>query len=189
MDVTRSSKLVGLIRSIVAELFPGLDYLGQIECEITSQSGAFVSVRPTSPKDNQKLPDLSRIPFRGAAGIAGQHVVGTRVAVAFVYTDPDLPPLPYIAAVAGADDSGFLPTVLRIDASNHVDVGASALAVNLAEADAFVLRDGDTIQLDAMGGIVAGGSGTLTSVIGTIKLGPSVVAPGAPPAGRSKVKA
>jgi hypothetical protein len=157
----RSSRLLNALAAIIPELFPELELTGAFGYEVTSQSGAFVTVRPV--QKDRGLPETARVRFMGAPGVAGQLEPGTRVALSFVDGDRAQP---FIAAVEGADGGGFLPISLRVDASSHVDVGHSAAAVNLAEAFARILRDGEAIAVSITGTVVPGG-GTSGSVVGT----------------------
>lgn len=120
-------RLLSAVRAILRELSPRSEFSGDVEYSVQAQNGAFVDLRPVNA--SLGMPMLSRVHFRGAPGVAGTLVGGTRVLVRFVDSDPGRP---YVAGVIGADDGSFLPTVLRVDAAETVDVGESATTVNLA---------------------------------------------------------
>jgi hypothetical protein len=142
VDEALSSKIANSIRGIVQQVFPRLfagpvvGHYGTYEYRITSQSGALVSCEPT--RVDLGLPTLSRLSFRAASGLAGQHQAGTRVLVCFVNGETDEP---YIAAVEGADGAGFLPTTVRLDASSEVDIGESAGTVKVGKPGGSVSVD------------------------------------------------
>lgn len=181
--------IVETIRTVVRDLFPRLEFAGDYEFRVAAQDGAFVDLKPTDAA--LQLPALRQIPFRGAAGIASTLQVGARVIVRFVNSDPGRP---YISAVIGEDDTGHGPVAMRLVASSSVTVrapqitlGDSDTDVAAAEAAAWVLRDGETVRVQATGAVVSGGTGSI-DVVGTITLGPGLPA-GPPPTGRSRVRA
>lgn len=132
-DTDDRGKLLKLVRAIVRQCFPRFEFAGDFEYTVHGQTGAFVALRPTDSE--LELPPLPRVPFRGAPGVAAELASGTKVIVRFVNSDPARA---YVAAVIGADDDGFVPTTLRVDAEATVDVGESAETVNLAGGSQFV---------------------------------------------------
>lgn len=123
---TDRNTIIAALRAIVAELLPRHELAGDFEYSVQSQDGAFVNLRPTDA--TLKLPQIPRVPFRGAPGVAGELVPGTKVIVRFVNSDPARP---YVSAVIGADESGFVPTSLRVDADGDLVLGESAQLVTV----------------------------------------------------------
>lgn len=176
--------MLAAIRAIVLEIFPRLQFAGDLEYSVQSQNGAKVDLRPVDA--SLKLPPLPGVPFRGAPGVAGELGAGTRVIVRFVNSDPGRP---YVAAVVGADNDGFVPENLRVDADGEVTIGASAEDVKLAAALGRALRDGEKVKID---GLTFSGNPVVSPPgLVTISLDPSMLlaGPGAPGVGYSKVKA
>lgn len=126
-DTSDRSPLASAVRAIINAMLPNLRFMADLEYEVASQSNNFVDLRPTDKQAG--LPDLTKVPFRGAPGVAGELTAGTKVVVRFVNSDPGRP---YIAAVEGRHEPSFVPTTLRMNASGTAYVGESASTVELA---------------------------------------------------------
>ncbi len=134
VDTQDRSPLIAAVRAIIDQLYPNLRFMGDHEYQAASdQSGSFVDLRPVNTQAG--LPQLPKVPFRGAPGVAGELKSGTRVVLRFVNSDPGQP---YIAAVEGRDQGSFVPLNLRVDAEGTLYAGESADLVSIAGGAQFV---------------------------------------------------
>ena len=119
------------------------------------------------------LPDVLPVSVSpGMAGLEAKLTPGTIVVVQFVDGDPSLP---IITHFASADDSGFLPVELFLDATLKVQVGQDTALLELGKnatvtriADGIpiaqgVARMGDTVQAGPFGGAVTGASAKVSA--------------------------
>jgi hypothetical protein len=179
----RDGVLLGALRQLVREADPRRTFLGLYRYRVYKMSGDRVELQIVNRSTG--LPDVLPISIMpGVAGASFDLTSGCVVLVQFVEGDPSLPVVTHLAKKG---DSGFLPVMLALDATDTLSLGATAQKVNAGNAEAYALRTGDAVKLTATGSVVVGGSGSVT-VTGTIELAPTVVAPGPPPTGRSKVK-
>lgn len=177
-------RLMRSIAEVVRAVFPREFYRGLYEYRVDSQSGNTVDLRPVDASLGLPNP-LPKVAFRsGAPGAKGELQGGTTVLVGFVNSDPGRP---FVAFVEGPDGSGFVPLTAALDAQQELVLGESCSGdVKVAKAQAYVLRSGDKLQIT---GIPCNAGGTV-NFTGPAFLDPSVIAtPGAPPTGRSQVKA
>lgn len=177
----RTDRQFALLRAVVRTLLHPTEFHKRWEYRVTQVSDGYLDLRPV--RSSLGLPDLANVPMRvGIPGGGGAPQIGTTVLVGFVDGDPTRP---YVCDYEGEAGAGWLPTTVKLDASQSIAIGAStAVGVDLAAAEATVLRSGDFVTC-----IVpcnAGGSVTFT---GPITLHPSMAAPGPPMTGKSKVKA
>jgi hypothetical protein len=138
----------------VREVFPRVDYYAIYECEVVSQSGDLLDVRPVRAATG--MPALSRVVMRpGVAGATATLPARSKVLVGFVDGDPSRP---YVAAYAAVSEPGGIPSLVSID-GNSVALGAGL---------GRVLREGDTLTLT---GVQPGPSATGVQAIVTLGLG------------------
>jgi hypothetical protein len=149
-------------RRMLLASVPDLLFRGIYEYRVVTQEGERLNLQPI--RASLGLPDLRRVFVRpGVAGVRADVALGSRVIVGFVNADPAQPA---VLAFEDAEGEGFDPT--RLD---------------LAGGFARVLRDGERVTVL--------GPATLANGIadGIITIQPAVLTEGAPPLGKSKVRA
>jgi hypothetical protein len=178
---------------LMREAFPWIGYAGTYEYEVFAANPPLYDLRPTRsvaglPAFGGALPDLPPTAVKpGVPGVTSTLAVGALVLVTFVNCDAAKP---VIIAVSGPGESVFKPTALAIGADGTISIGDSTHQLLLGLGDAIVMRHGDLAQFDGTGAIVAGPTGTLTTVLGTIKLAPPALAAAGPAGtGHSQVRA
>jgi len=149
----RSRRLDALAR-ILAALDPLRKYRGTYEFRVVQQVGERFNLQPVRAASG--MPDLPRVPVRGAPGIRADVQLGELVLVTFADCDPSRPQL---IAHDSPDAPGFMPTEL--------DLGPKAGAK-------LVVLDGDSIDLSLVtfGGDHAVGTATVTASGAKVKAAP-----------------
>jgi len=139
-------------------------YLGIYEYRVVAQSGNVLDVAPVEASIG--LPPMQQVSLRpGIPGASATVKVGSRVLVSFVNGQPSRP---FVMAFEDPDGQGFVSPLLSIEAD----------AVELADAVAAVLRDGELVNIT---GVQPG-----TGITGaTISVNPATF----PGFGKSAVKA
>lgn len=132
-DLRDKTGLLAAIRVVVRQLFPRWEFAGDCEYFVVSQSGEFIAAKPVDT--TRGFPVLPRVPFRMGGGHAVELAKDTRVLIRFVDCDEGRP---YVAAVVGADDAGFLPKTLRLDATDQAQLGENASVVKLSTGEQFI---------------------------------------------------
>lgn len=130
-------RILGALRKIIAQEHPNLVYAGAWEYVVTSVNGdGTVNGRPTSPL--LPLPTLNGVPCGAlASGGVCEPTVGATFVVRF----------------ANQDGSRFMfvsastARVATIDATERVEVGASAAEVIIAGGSSGVSRTGDGLSV------------------------------------------
>lgn len=168
------SRLAALVASMAAQSDPyRIHARGPFRYRVYDQSGDELRLQIVrSDLTFNGLPDI--LPVRMVPGVAGFKATLTPGAVVLLDFIEGDPTMPIVTHYSPSDDAGFLPVSIEADATTGIKLGS---AVGRA------LRAGDLIKIT--GAVVAGVSGT---VEGSIALGTSVVAPGIPGVGYSKVE-
>lgn len=175
----------------VRNALPWIGYCGIYEYRVFGANPPTYELRPTVPASGLPVfggtkPDMGPVSVKpGVPGVTSSLSVGALVLVSFIDCDPARP---FIVAVGGPGDAGFLPTGITYDASGPVTIGHGSSAVSLGGGFARVLRDGEQVTLTSITSTGAWpGAGAITSAI--ITIGPAEIIPGAPPTGFSTVTA
>ncbi len=165
-------------RALAREAVP-TTFFGTYQYRVVSQAADRITMQPV--RKGIGLPDEAAIDVRpGLPGMKSTLVPGCRVLVSFIDGDAAQP---YVHAFEPAGSSGFLPVTVSIDATDTVAIGETASDVELAAAEARVIRSGDKVA-------VSGPADPTTGIaMGIITLHPSVVSDGPGPGGWSRVKA
>ncbi len=167
VDGGASSRGVSALRALLEQLDPARAFRGVTEYRVVTLEGKRVNLQPV--RVSTGMPDLRRVLARpGVPGAYGTAALGSRVLVGFVDSDESRP---FVASFEDAEGEGFVPTDVSLDALVDVKLGAA-----LGRA----LRSGDKVMIAG----VQPGPG-VTGVL--LTLDPTVVAPGAPGVGFSKV--
>lgn len=111
----------------------GPQWLRQYEYTVVSMQGDRVAVTPADPKKAPQASPLSV--WCGAPGMKSKLAPGTKVLVGFANGDPLSP---FIGHFEPAEGEGWMPLELTLDALKKVEIGPSALAVELAGGSAAV---------------------------------------------------
>jgi hypothetical protein len=132
--MSETDRLLRSMREIVLTFFPRERFRGWYEFTVTAQNDNHVDLRPTSVSEG--LSDIPSVPFRaGTPGGKGELQVGSRVLVSFINGDQSRP---FLGFVEGPDGGGFIPLNAALDASQKVEIGASAQTVEIAGGAQFV---------------------------------------------------
>lgn len=159
---TTTNRKLAALRKLVLRVLPDYRFHGTYEYRVVTQEDERLNLQPI--RKSLGMPDLRRVVVRpGVAGCRADVALGSRVLVTFVDVDPGRP------AVVGFEDAegeGFVPD--RLD---------------LGDGEARVIRSGDLVEVL--------GPATLANGIamGVISNHSSVVSEGAPPTGKSRVRA
>jgi len=148
-------RVLSALRALVRAEFPRLTFLGVYEYSVQANGNGNLDALPTDT--TLSLPGIQAIPIRLPLG-AAKPAVGSSVLVGFVNGDPTRP---YVA--------GTVPTCLTasVDASVELDLGKSALYVNIAGAlspipgptiPGAAARMGDLVQAGPFAGTIVSGS-------------------------------
>jgi hypothetical protein len=144
------SRLVRALRSLVREAIPQLPYLVPRRYRIVDQIGERLELQAV--RQDAGVPDLLLVPVvPGLAGARAVHTLGATCLVQFVDGDPAAP---VVTHLEDADGNGFVPVGLTLDATDHVTIGEQASDVLLGDAHGVVIRDGDTVTLGAVTGVI-----------------------------------
>lgn len=181
---SRDAALLRVLRALGREEDSRRTFFGIYRYRVFQMSSGRVQLQAFNPLAG--LPD--QIPldmWPGLAGAKAELTPGAVVLVQFLEGDPGLPVVTHFSR---SSDAGFAPAEIAIDATSKITIGASTQRLDLAGAFAEVLRNGEAVRMQGSGAVTAGGSGSF-DVVGTISLAPTIVSPGPPPTGKSKVKA
>ena len=101
------------------------------------------------------LPDVLPVSVSpGMAGLEAKLTPGAIVVVQWVDGDPSLPLITHFAA---ADDTGFLPVELALDATTKVEIGKTSLATTIANGTPVaqgIARLGDSVVVMGVTGAI-----------------------------------
>jgi len=124
-----SERFFDAIRRIVRELLRPTLFHGTFEyrvVDLVPPGSGFAQLQPVRRKD---LPNLDRCNmWSGVPGGEGDPQLGSSVLVTFIDGDESRP---FVLGYEGISTPGYLPTRAAMDASSHVDVGASSSTVNV----------------------------------------------------------
>ncbi|NUP11214.1 MAG: hypothetical protein HOW73_34645 [Polyangiaceae bacterium] len=187
----RNSRIVGAHRTLGRD--PGRTYFGMYRYRVYRMSGDRAELQIVD-KRLTGLPDS--LPVSMAPGVAGawsQLSPGATVYVQFADGNAAFPLVVGFTRKdngqgGGDGEPGFIPVLTTIDAVDKVAIGFEAGAVDLGEAHAVVLRDGERVTIT---GLLDGNGDPVSSAPGGtfIALDSTVVNVGPPPTGKSKVLA
>lgn len=107
------SRRLDAMRQIFEQLDPYRRYRGFTEYRVVTQEGERLNLQPI--RVSTGMPELRRVYVRpGVSGCRATVKLGSRVLVAFADADPARP---FVASFEDAEGEGFLPLVLKIDAT------------------------------------------------------------------------
>lgn len=136
-------RLLRALRAIVREMLPRHDFVGKYRYRVIAMAGDRVDLQAV--RKGAGLPDILPVPIAsGMAGLSAELTPGAIVLVEFNEGDPQYP---IITGFSRDGGSTFLPVSLTIDATGRVRIGAQASAVDLGNAVAIVIRDGDLVNI------------------------------------------
>ncbi|MCL2724858.1 MAG: hypothetical protein FWD69_10525 [Polyangiaceae bacterium] len=120
-----TSRGLAAMRLILEQLDPDRAYRGIYEYRVVTLAGNRVNLQPVLVSTG--MPDLLRVPIRpGLAGSSSDLVLGARVLVGFVNSDPGRP---VVLAFEDADGEGFTPLRTSIDAQALIQIGGGVRPV------------------------------------------------------------
>jgi hypothetical protein len=165
--VTNGARRLELWRELFDALDPHRRFRGVTEYRVVTLEGERLNLQPVLVSGG--MPDLRRVVARpGVAGCKAEVALGSRVGVAFMNSDPSRP---YVACYEDAEGEGWRADVITIEADG----------VAIGDAGGRTIRHGEIV---AISGVFTLGTGT---TMATITLHPSMVAPGNPGTGFSRV--
>jgi hypothetical protein len=182
--VGRDERLTAALRALARESDSRRTFQGIYRYRVFSMSSDRVQLQAV--RTDLGLPDIMPISMSpGVAGAWSELAGGSIVFVAFA--DGGDPAAPIVIGFEPKGGPGFMPMQTTLDAQQKVAIGASC-DVDIAQALARLLRDGEKIQITGLVAPSSGGPVTCTPGATVISLDPVNLAPGAPGEGYSRAK-
>jgi hypothetical protein len=120
-----TSRSLAAWRKLFEALDPSRKFRGVYEYRVVLQNGKRLDLQPV--RVSAGMPSLLRVPvWPGVSGCDSDVILGSRVLVNFIDSDPSRP---YVCALEETGGEGFKPLALRIDAATTIRLGAGALPV------------------------------------------------------------
>jgi hypothetical protein len=125
------SRLFTLIQAYVRECLPELPYLATYRYRVNTDNAGDHRWKLQAVSGTLGLPDIEPVSVHpGVAGVVAKLEQGTQVLVEFVEGNPSSPIITHFAA---ADDSGFMPIELALQASGDLKLMAGNTGVSSTE--------------------------------------------------------
>lgn len=107
-----TSRRLGGMMAVLDALDPDRAFRGVVEYRVVTQAGERLNLQPI--RVSTGMPNLARVVVRpGVSGVSSQVMLGSRVLVGFVDSDPARP---CVLAFEDAEGEGFTPLMTHIDA-------------------------------------------------------------------------
>jgi hypothetical protein len=131
-------RLLASLRALIRAELPQLTFFGTYEFSIQNAGPSTVDVQPTDTTIS--LPTMTSVPLKSSllGSVVTAQSIGGLALIRFINGDPTRPVCVGITTI---------PEMQSTDATGTLNVGPSAMKVNLAQATLGVARVGDSVTI------------------------------------------